>query len=90
MAPHYVFADEGKAVCAICVNDPSMAGFEGMEPIVTIAEANANARLLQAAPELLEALTELARIFDPNKQCIYEFARPVFDNAIKAIKKATE
>ena len=79
VSPHYVFADEGKAVCAICVNDPNVTGFEAMEPVITVAEANANARLLQAAPELLEALDDMIRMYEAISpkggwQGVYEMA----------------
>lgn len=45
----------------------------------------ANARLIAAAPELLE---QLADTFDPDKQVIYEFARPLIEQARATIKKA--
>jgi len=47
----------------------------------------ANARLMAAAPELLEALEEMVRIFNPDKQGIYEFARPQIEQARAIIKK---
>ena len=85
-------AETGKSICTLewYSMPPVKVIIDGVEKWQTGTYREANAKLISAAPELLEALTELARIFDPNKQCIYEFARPVFDNAIKAIKKATE
>lgn len=48
------------------------------------------AKLIAAAPELLEALQMIVERFDYNEQAIYAFAGTEFDAAKAAIKKATE
>ena len=48
-------------------------------------EAAANARLIAAAPELLEALADLVCRYDPADQGI---ASPLFEQAKRAIHKA--
>lgn len=48
----------------------------------------ANARLIAAAPELLEQLVRLVNTFDPDKQAIYEHARPLIERSRATIKKA--
>ena len=50
-------------------------------------EATSVAHLIAAAPELLEALEEMVRIFNPDKQGIYEFARPATERGRQVIKK---
>ena len=53
----------------------------------SIEQAAANARLIASAPELLEVLSVLVGVFDPDKQCIYEFARPMIERGRQVIKK---
>lgn len=48
------------------------------------------AKLIAAAPELLEALKGMLERFDYNDQPIYSFAIKEIDAAKAAIKKATE
>lgn len=48
------------------------------------------AKLIAAAPELLEALKNMLERFDYNDQPIYSFAAKEIDAAKAAIKKATE
>jgi hypothetical protein len=48
------------------------------------------AKLIAAAPELLEALQEMLERFDNNDQSIYSFATKEIDAAKAAIKKAIE
>lgn len=54
----------------------------------TLKEEEANALLIGAAPDLLVALNTLVKIFDPDKQSIYSFAREHIDAARDAINKA--
>ena len=49
-------------------------------------ENNANAQLVSAAPDLLEALEDMIRVFNPDKQ--HDFAKSIIDKANKAIGKA--
>lgn len=51
-------------------------------------EEEANTLLIGAAPDLLVALDTLVKIFDPDKQSIYSFAREHIDAARDAINKA--
>ena len=48
------------------------------------------AKLIAAAPELLEALQGMLERFDYNDQAIYSFATKEIDTAKAAIKKAIE
>lgn len=55
--PHFVFSESSeKTICGICNNDPKDSKYELLEKVLTIEEARANAKLIAAAPELLEAL----------------------------------
>ena len=56
--PHYVFSED-KTICSIRYNDPNEQDFESLESIVTIEEARANAKLIQAVPEMFEILLDL-------------------------------
>jgi hypothetical protein len=51
-------------------------------------EAEANARLIASAPELLEALRTLVDRTNPNQQPIYNFMRKDWEKAVVAIAKA--
>ncbi len=53
-------------------------------------EGKANAKLIAAAPELLGALQELVKTFNPYNQAMYRFAFEQIKQAEQAIKKATE
>jgi len=56
---HFVFQSESEAcICSMDSNDPDdpRDKYEKLEPVVTVAERQANARLIAAAPDLLEAL----------------------------------
>ena len=57
-------------------------------PAGSIERESANARLIAAAPEMLEVLSVLVGVFDPDKQCVYEFARPLIERVSTIIKKA--
>lgn len=48
------------------------------------------AKLMAAAPELIEALQGMLERFDYNKQSIYSFAAKEIDAAKAVIKKVTE
>ena len=53
--PHFVFADEDQAICSLRCNDPVNSDYNHMEGVVTNEERIANAKLIAAAPDLLEA-----------------------------------
>jgi hypothetical protein len=55
---------------------------------VNIGEADANARLIAAAPELLEALTNLCGLAEKRPGSLHEYKAAV-DSARAAIAKAT-
>lgn len=55
-----------------------------------IKKQRERAKLIAAAPELLEALKSMLERFDYNDQPIYSFATKEIDSAKAAIKKATE
>jgi len=95
--PHYVFAGEdGKTVCAIHHNDPNEPHYERMDGILTKEECVANAKIIQAAPELLEALDELVFLHGCEQEGLLSgqpTAKQWFDAVERAeliIKKATE
>ncbi len=54
----------------------------------SLKEREANAKLISAAPELLNSLTELLNLLEENEPQWY--LRGHYNRAIKAIKKATE
>lgn len=64
----------------------SRAFYGDMKPIVSREEAEANAKLIAAAPEMYDALIELIPFA---KNWINE-NHPVMEKAIEVIKKATE
>jgi hypothetical protein len=57
----YVFNPGGIAICKVYHNDKDAdpENFTHNEEIITVAEKNANARLISASPDLLEALKEM-------------------------------
>ena len=83
--PHFVFAGE-KTVCTMLHNDIGDENYEPMEAIVTHDECLANAKLIQAAPDLFDACVKMIRYFDEENlsQC------DMYYEMKKAIKKATE
>lgn len=54
---HYVFDGRVGTICAMLSNDPKDkdSDYDSMEDIVTVEQRQANAKLIAAAPELLEA-----------------------------------
>jgi hypothetical protein len=71
-----------KYVCDIEVSNPAYAGAES---VISKAEAQANARLIAAAPDLLEALQNLVVWVEhlPGGRSAWEYV-----NALAAIAKA--
>lgn len=59
-------------------------------PELGIERQRKRAKLIAAAPELLEALQEMLERFDNNDQSIYSFADKEIKAAKAAIKKALE
>jgi hypothetical protein len=53
---HFVFDEIGSVICAMKSNDPKMDEYKVNEIIVTKKERQYNAKLIAAAPDLLEAL----------------------------------
>ena len=54
---HYVFAEDGETtICQPYHNDPALPEYDSACGIVTKEQRLANAHLIAAAPELLEAL----------------------------------
>jgi len=86
--PHFIFAGENKTICSMFCNDPNELNYESMEGIVTKEECVANAKLIAAAPEILEALIELLNL-DHNAIDITSKINAE-SKAKYAIKKATE
>jgi hypothetical protein len=63
--PHFVFAGEGaKCVCALMSNDPDDKDneYEHLEEIVTLEERQGNAALIQASPDMYEAIRDLMNV----------------------------
>lgn len=85
--PHQVFSGN-KTICAMRCNHPGHFAYDIMEEIVTEEECKANAKLIEAAPNMLNALTSItgieAWITDPEMKKLFH------DKVYSAIKKATE
>ena len=86
---HYVFSDE-RTICAMRSNDPSESDFEIMEGVVTMSERQANAKLIAAAPDLLEALQMASGIINTNRLLSWDEMDEANEIIDSAIKKATE
>jgi len=65
--PHFIFAGEDKTICSMFCNDKKESHYESMEGIVTKEECVANAKLIAAAPELLESLMRFIKFVDDQK-----------------------
>lgn len=86
--PHFVFAEDS-VICAMKVNDPaSDRAYERLEGLVTIEECRANAKLIAAAPDLLEALLVLKKWVGKLED--WRGEDPPYELVDIAIKKATE
>tara|TARA_R110000772_G_scaffold257526_1_gene374426 strand:+ start:391 stop:702 length:312 start_codon:yes stop_codon:yes gene_type:complete len=82
---HFVFAvNSEQVICAMSSNDPNdeYGNYTNLEEITTLSQRQANAKLIAAAPELLEFAIEMVRRY-PNSPWIAE-------QGTEAIKKATE
>ena len=87
--PHFVFAGEGeKTICAMSHNDPNEEKYEKLMDTVTVEECRANARLIQAAPDLLEALQDIIASYDGSEN--NEVSWVDIDKARLAINKAID
>lgn len=65
--PHYVFGPNGdEIICDLNHNEPDAYGYDKYNGIITIDQRQANARLIAAAPDLLEAL----------EKCLYIIGHP--------------
>lgn len=88
--PHFVFAGE-KTICAMKINERGKRNYEPMEATVTVSECVANAKLIQAAPEMLEACLVAKAMYEA--QGINETSKiggEQYRNLLDALKKATE
>ena len=97
--PHFVFAGEGeKTICSMFHNDPIDPNYNQLEDILTIEECRANAKLIQAAPDLFENHDFNMRLCDDvlfyySEGDINKMMRLVSEiksNCITAIKKVTD
>lgn len=95
--PHFIFAGEdGKAICTILHNDPNEPNYESMEGIVTKEECVANAKLIQAAPDMLKELQHIVErinrvaIGSVGSHVSEAFCQALRDRANEVIKKAIE
>lgn len=75
--PHYVFANEGKqTICA-------MIQKQEMGDDLTVEEMQANAKLIAAAPDLLDALLKLQyAVKHGNVKGLFDEEKQIIDNAI--------
>jgi hypothetical protein len=68
-------------------------GGEENEKIVAIGLNEADAKLITAAPELLEALTKIydvVMVLTNNEECPSEITDDIINEAFRAVKKATD
>lgn len=62
--PHHVYGLNGdEIICDLLHNEPNCAGYDKHSGIVTIDQRQANARLMAAAPELLQALENAVHVW---------------------------
>jgi hypothetical protein len=60
---HYVFAEECEAtICMPMHNDPDLPEYEPLVGTVTMRQRRANAALISAAPDLLEACQDVLEV----------------------------
>jgi hypothetical protein len=85
-----VYTEDYGKVCALADNW-SIWNSDGNEDaaIECRKEAEANAKLIAAAPELLEALKECRKWYENNTDRLYPDTPICFSNALSAIQKAT-
>lgn len=81
--PHFLFAKDGNV--SICTFTRKQ--YDGIE--IPIEEMQANAKLIAAAPELLEALIEIKKLYGDRTDYIGEY-KTAWNNVSNAINKATK